>query len=243
MKNDSTRRTPDLSAPEAAATHQEEAVCEIPTGIERYESAEQRFRVAIFGSARINEESPDYRLVYELAERIASADMDLVTGGGPGLMEAASNGYFVGRKDESQQSIGLNIKLPKGQAVANHLDVKKEFDYFSNRLDSFVALSSAFVVMPGGIGTMLELFYTWQLAQVKEISNKPIILLGDMWFGLVEWFRKWPLQKQLLGEEDLDLIYVTRNLSEVFTILEATQRNFREGGTDFCRQYQEYRLR
>jgi uncharacterized protein (TIGR00730 family) len=203
---------------------------------------DQRFRVAIFGSARINEGSPEYALVYDLARLIASAEMDLVTGGGPGLMEAASNGYFVAKRETSQQSIGLNIRLPQGQRVAKHLDVKREFEHFSERLDNFVALSNAFVVTPGGIGTTLELFYTWQLAQVKEICDKPIILLGEMWFGLMEWIRNWPLKKRLLEEGDMGLIYVTHNCSEAFTIIQESYRHYSEGGTDFCRQYQQYRL-
>jgi uncharacterized protein (TIGR00730 family) len=203
----------------------------------------ERFRVSLFGSARIKEGSPEYILVYDLAMLIAAADMDLVTGGGPGLMEAASNGYFVGKKDSSQHSIGLQIKLPKPQPLAAHLDVKKEFDHFSERLDNFVALSNAFVVTPGGIGTMLELLYTWQLAQVKEITNKPIILLGEMWLGFVQWIREWPLKAELLSEEDLQLIYVAGNIREAFTVIEESYRHFREGGQDFCRQYQRYRLK
>jgi uncharacterized protein (TIGR00730 family) len=209
------------------------------TGIEDPE----RFRVAIFGSARIREGTPEYILVYDLALLIAAADMDLVTGGGPGLMEAASNGYFVGKKGSSQHSIGLQIKLPKPQPLAAHLDVKKEFDHFSERLDNFVALSNAFVVTPGGIGTMLELLYTWQLAQVRQMTDRPIILLGEMWFGLVQWIREWPLRANLLSEGDMDLIYVAGNIGDAFAVIEESCRHFKEGGKDFCHQYQEYRLK
>jgi uncharacterized protein (TIGR00730 family) len=203
---------------------------------------DHHYRVAIFGSARLTETNPEYRVVYNLARLIASAGMDLVTGGGPGLMEAASTGHFAGKKDGSLRSIGLNIKLPREQRFSAHLDIKKQFEYFSERLDSFVALSDAFVVTPGGVGTILELFYTWQLAQVKKFSNKPVILLGDMWFDLVQWIRNWPLKNKLIDEEDLELIYLTRECEEAFTVIQEHFRHYKEGGEEFCRTYQRYRL-
>ena len=99
-----------------------------------------RFRVAIFGSARLKEDSPEYYQVFNLARLIASAEIDLVTGGGPGLMEAASKGFHEGKENVALRSIGLNIKLPDKQRFAAHLDVKNEFDLFSERLDSFADL-------------------------------------------------------------------------------------------------------
>jgi uncharacterized protein (TIGR00730 family) len=202
-----------------------------------------RFRVAIFGSARLREDRPEYQEVFNLARLIASAGIDLVTGGGPGLMEAASNGFFEGKKNPPNLSIGLNITLPQEQSFSAHLDVKKQFERFSERLDSFVELSNAFVVTAGGIGTILELFYTWQLAQVKEINDKPLILMGEMWLGLLEWMRTWPLKNSLLDQEDLDLIYLTRNHVETFTVIEESHNHFKGGGTPFCRAYQGYRPR
>jgi uncharacterized protein (TIGR00730 family) len=200
-----------------------------------------QFRVAIFGSARLKEDSPEYYEVFNLARLVASAGIDLVTGGGPGLMEAASNGFYEGKEDESNRSIGLNITLPKEQRLSAHLDVKRQFERFSERLDSFAALSNAFVVTAGGIGTILELFYTWQLAQVKQFDNKPLILMGDMWQDLLKWMRAWPLKSNLLDQEDLDLIYLTKDCFETFTIVRESYNHFRGGGTQFCRTYQEYR--
>lgn len=199
------------------------------------------FRVAIFGSARLTDKSPEYHLVFNLARLIASAEMNLVTGGGPGLMAAASNGFHEGKKDASINAIGLNIKLPTEQPFAAHLDIKKQFDRFSERLDSFVSLSNAFVVTPGGIGTILELFYVWQLAQVKEIVNKPLILMGEMWSDLVKWMRAWPLEGNLLDEADLSLIYLTKDCKEAFTVIQESYNHFKGGGTEFCRAYQRYR--
>jgi len=200
-----------------------------------------QFRVAIFGSARLKENSPEYYQVFNLARLIASAGMDLVTGGGPGLMEAASNGFYDAEKDVSNRSIGLNIKLPKEQRFSAHLDIKREFERFSERLDSFVALSNAFVVTAGGIGTILELFYTWQLAQVKQIADKPLILMGEMWLDLLKWMHTWPLKNNLLDETDLDLIYLTNDCVEAFTVVQESYNHFRSGNTQFCRTYQKYR--
>jgi uncharacterized protein (TIGR00730 family) len=207
----------------------------------REELSNDQFRVAIFGSARLTDDSPEYHLVFNLARLIASAEMNLVTGGGPGLMEAASNGFYKGKKDASINSIGLNIKLPKEQRFAAHLDIKRQFERFSERLDSFVALSNAFVVTPGGIGTILELFYTWQLAQVKEIVDKPLILMGEMWSDLLKWMRAWPLKNNLLDGSDLDLIYLTRDYFEAFSVIQESYNHFKSGGTGFCRSYQGYR--
>jgi uncharacterized protein (TIGR00730 family) len=204
-------------------------------------SSDNRFRVAIYGSARLSERSPEYQLVFSLARLIASAEMDLVTGGGPGLMEAASNGFYEGKRNGSINSIGLNIKLPNEQRFAAHLDVKREFERFSERLDSFVTLSNAFVVTSGGIGTILELFYTWQLAQVKEICDKPLILMGEMWADLIKWMRAWPLKNRLVDESDLDLIYLTKDNVEAFTVITKSYEHFKAGGTEFCRVYQEHR--
>jgi uncharacterized protein (TIGR00730 family) len=138
------------------------------------------FRVAIFGSARIGEDDANYRLVFNLAKLIAGEGIDVVTGGGHGLMDAASKGHHFGRGDSLSHSIGLNIRLPFEQTDAEHLDIKKDFTHFSERLDQFMVLSNAIVVAPGGVGTLLELFYSWRLMQLKHICNVPIVLLGQM---------------------------------------------------------------
>lgn len=125
------------------------------------EFGRKHFRVAIFGSARIKKGDPIYELVYTLAKMISKSGMDIVTGGGPGLMNAASEGHHAGQKGNKLHSIGLRINLPKEDKQATHLDVKKEFHRFSNRLDNFMRLSNIVVVASGGVGTLLELFYTW----------------------------------------------------------------------------------
>ena len=166
-----------------------------------------RFRVAIFGSARIKNNDRNYKLVYNLAKMIAKENIDIITGGGPGLMQAASRGHHAGRKSKSVHSIGLTISLPHKQETSKHLDIRKDFSRFSGRLDNFMNLSNVVVVSQGGIGTLLEFIYTWQLTQVKQICEIPILLLGEMWIDFIKWVKKEPLKKNLLSIEDLKNVF------------------------------------
>ena len=205
------------------------------------EFKEKHFRVAIFGSARIEKDDSVFNEVYSLTRLISEAGMDIVTGGGPGLMDAASAGHHFGRKDKKAHSVGLRIKLPKEEFEASHLDIKKEFNLFSNRLESFMRLSQAVVVAPGGVGTMLELFYTWQLLQVKKITGVPIILFGDMWIDLVRWIKKWQLESKLISPEDLDLLFIAKNYREAFEIISEAHEHFLKGKDDFSTVYGKYK--
>ncbi|WP_455368726.1 LOG family protein [[Eubacterium] cellulosolvens] len=206
------------------------------------EFLEKHFRVTIFGSARIARGDPIYTAIFELAKMISKAGMDLVTGGGPGLMNAASEGHYLGRKDEKAHSVGLRITLPFEQEVASHLDIKKEFDRFSSRLDNFMRLSNAVVVAPGGVGTLLELLYTWQLMQVKHICNVPIILLGEMWIDLINWIKKWPLRNELLNKEDVELLFLAKNSKEAFNIIQEAYGAYKIKDAKFCLNYKKYKI-
>lgn len=186
----------------------------------------ENFRVVIFGSARIERGDSNWNLIYNLARRIAEEGMDIVTGGGPGLMNAASEGHYAGDVTEKSQSIGLQIRLPKPQMNANHLDIKKEFSRFSERLDDFMELANTVVVAPGGVGTMLEFFYAWQLIQVRMIQHIPIILLGDMWSDFVDWIKKWPLKDKLLEQKDIDLLLLANNNEEAMDIINKAYKEF-----------------
>ncbi len=192
----------------------------------------EHFRVSIFGSARIQEDDKFYKWVYELSSRIAALDIDVVTGGGPGLMKAANAGHQAGRTNSKVHSIGLNINLPHEQKANRHLDVKREFERFSKRLDTFMELSNAVIVAPGGIGTGLELFYAWQLVQVKKIDTIPIILFGHMWRAFASWVREWPLKKGLLDQKDLDLLFIAETVDDAMEVI-----------TDFHSAYLEGRSR
>jgi len=183
------------------------------------ETNEERFRVVIFGSARIEKGDPTWNLVYNLAKSIAMEGMDLVTGGGPGLMNAASEGHNAGDISDKANSIGLQIKLPDTQRDAHHIEIMREFSRFSTRLDNFIELANAVVVAPGGIGTLLELLYTWQLMQVKMISHIPIILLGDMWLDFGLWIKKWALKNKFLDQKDFTLLHLVNNYADALEIL------------------------
>ena len=176
------------------------------------------YRVSIFGSARIKKNTNEYNQVYELAKKLAQNKADIVTGGGPGLMEAANIGAKDGSPDS--KSFGLHIDLPFETTPNEHLDVTFHHKKFSSRLDEFMRISHAVVVTPGGIGTILELLYTWQLIQVDHITSRPIILLGDMWGGLVKWMKAEPLKSNLINKSDFDNIKTVQNINDVITILE-----------------------
>ena len=181
------------------------------------EMGSEYFRVSIFGSARIESDSKEYKKVYNLAKELASNGADIVTGGGPGLMEAANAGAKEGGSDA--KSFGIRIELPFESGFNDHIDNKFNHKKFSSRLDEFMRLSHAVVVTPGGIGTLLEFFFAWQLMQVNHISARPIILVGSMWRGLIDWIKQNSLKKDLISKEDFDNIYVVDNIQEVTKML------------------------
>lgn len=186
------------------------------------------FRVSIFGSARIEEDSALYKQVYDLAYQLSTRGIDIVTGGGPGLMDAANKGAKDG--GQHSRSIGLPIVLPFEAGANVHLDVKREHRRFSSRLDEFMRISHAVVVTPGGVGTILELFYTWQLLQVKHITSRPLILLGgdEMWPELIDWLKKWPLDMKLLEQKDIDNLVFCKSIKDVISTLEPSLVDFHE---------------
>jgi uncharacterized protein (TIGR00730 family) len=185
------------------------------------------YRVSIFGSARIKENSIYYQRVYELAYALSQKGVDIVTGGGPGLMEAANRGAKDG--SNATRSIGLPIQLPFESDANAHLDVKYHHRRFSSRLDEFMRISHAIVVTPGGIGTLLELLYTWQLIQVGHIQPRPVLLLGrEMWTDFLTWMREEPLKRGLMNATDFDMIQLVDSVEEVMTCLEPEIQKFRK---------------
>jgi hypothetical protein len=168
------------------------------------EPYKKHFRLAIFGSARIKKASPIFNEIYQLAKMIAAENIDIVTGGNPGIMKAASQRHQDGRKSDDSHAIGLNIQMPLEQKPNRRLDIKKEFDRFSERLD-------AVVVAPGGVGTLLEFAYTWQLVQVKHICNIPIILMDEMWAVLLDWIKMYPLKNGLLAKKNVNRLILAKD--------------------------------
>jgi uncharacterized protein (TIGR00730 family) len=146
-----------------------------------------RYRVTIFGSARAKPGTFVYDEVKRVAAALAELGCDIITGGGPGLMQAANEGAAAANAPERNRSVGIRVDLPFEQEVNPFVEQAFEHKTFFTRLHHFVLTSDAFVVAPGGIGTVLELMMIWQLLQVKHIHDAPLILVGKMWAELVEW--------------------------------------------------------
>jgi len=165
-------------------------------------SARERYRVAIFGSARAQPGTPVYEEVKRVAEAVAALGCDIVTGGGPGLMQAANEGA---KAAGAPGSIGIRVELPFEQDANPFVEQAFEHETFFTRLQHFVIASDAFVVVPGGIGTVLETLMIWQLLQVRHAENVPLILVGKMWKGLVDWAHASMLDPrlQLASPDDL----------------------------------------
>jgi uncharacterized protein (TIGR00730 family) len=192
---------------------------------------EDRFyRVCIFGSARIKQDTKQYAEVFELARYFGWEGIDVLTGGGPGLMEAANKGARLGREEKKTRSLsyGLSIQLEFEPEPNRHIDIKRHHHKFSSRLDDFMRLSHSVVCTPGGIGTMLEFFFVWQLIQVKHATPRPIVLLEkEFWSGVIDWMRQVPLGRGLVGEKDFSNIHIVDTPEEVFEIISAHHREFR----------------
>jgi uncharacterized protein (TIGR00730 family) len=198
------------------------------------------FRVTIFGSARIKADDPIYKDVYTLAKEIGANGYDLITGGGPGLMEAASTGHTDGDVEGRADSIGLNIQLPFEQKPNPGLELLDNHELFSSRLDEFMLLSNVVVVTPGGVGTCLELFYTWQLLQVKHICKMPLILVGKQWHKLVEWIIDYPLKDKYMDSKDLHSVVLVDKAVDALKIIKLAKKNFDSGTNGSCHDWQQY---
>ena len=164
-----------------------------------------RYRVTIFGSARVPPDHWVYRAVRDLAAELTRLDCVIVTGGGPGLMQAANEGVHVVHPDAPQGSLGIRVDLPFEQDVNAFVTEAYEHGTFFTRLHHFALVSDAFVVVPGGIGTVLETMMVWQLLQVRKLHNTPLILAGKMFAELVDWCRTSMLRSDfpLASPEDM----------------------------------------
>lgn len=173
--------------------------------------------VSIYGSARLPKNSPEYVFAERLARRFSDAGYTVMAGGGPGIMEAVNKGAFEGKGC----SVGLNIVLPHEQIPNIYQDISLKFNYFSSRKAAFVGYSDAFVVMPGGFGTLDELFETITLLQTHKLQpKKPVVLVGKMfWQGLVAWLKQQLLGNGLIEEKDLDLFHIIDNEEEIFSLI------------------------
>src|SRR5687767_8482235 len=179
----------------------------------------EHYRVSIFGNSRIRRGDPIYEEVKKLSFDLASMGVDIVTGGGPGLMEAANAGAVEGQIESKSRSFGLAIHLPTEESANPFVDKVFRHRTFFSRLHHFIRLSSAFIVMPGGVGTALELFMVWQLLQVKHMKEHPLILVGTMWPGLIDWLQGSMLERGLVSAPDFDVIKVVGSSDEAIPII------------------------
>jgi uncharacterized protein (TIGR00730 family) len=171
---------------------------------------------SFFGSARTPRDDPEYALARETARLAGERGLAIITGGGPGAMEAANRGAL----DAGAPSIGLNIELPFEQGMNEYVELGLEFHYFFTRKIMFVRYASGFVVFPGGFGTLDELFEALTLIQTDKIRNFPVVLVGSgYWEGLIAWMRERMLAEGKVGEEDMDLISVTDDPAQAVRIL------------------------
>jgi len=181
--------------------------------------------VTVFGSARTPREHPDYELVREAGACLGRAGYAVITGGGPGLMEAANRGA----KDAGALSIGCNIELPREQASNAYLDISLRFRHFFARKVMFVRYASAFVIAPGGYGTLDELFEALTLIQTRTIRHFPVILLGPgQWRGLLEWLRATVVAERRIDEEDLARLHVVQAPAEIVGIVNRARGRMEE---------------
>ncbi|MDQ3850913.1 MAG: TIGR00730 family Rossman fold protein [Actinomycetota bacterium] len=173
---------------------------------------DRRRAVSVFGSARTSPGTPGYELARRVGRRLGEAGFAVITGGGPGAMEAANRGA----REAGAMSIGLNIDLPFEQAASRWVDLSLDFHYFFCRKVMFVRYANAFVVLPGGYGTLDELFEALCLIQTQKIRSFPVLLVGSAyWSGLVTWLRERMLGEGAIGPPDLDLFHLTDDLDEV----------------------------
>jgi uncharacterized protein (TIGR00730 family) len=180
-----------------------------------------RYRVSIFGSARTDADHWVYAAVRDLAAEMTRLGCDVITGGGPGLMQAANEGARLAAKDPKTSSVGIRVDLPFEQEVNPFVDQVFEHRTFFSRLHHFVLVSDAFVVVPGGIGTVLETMMIWQLLQVRKLRDTPLIMVGAMWADLLEWGRKSMLRPEgpLASPEDFAIPICCQTGAQVLDIL------------------------
>jgi uncharacterized protein (TIGR00730 family) len=195
-------------------------MAEFVEGFERL--AHIRPAVSVFGSSRLLPDNPHYQLAEQIGRVLSDAGFAVVTGGGPGIMEAVNKGAFAGKSS----SVGLNIQLPREQVANAYQDIRLTFRYFFSRKVMFVKYAAAYVVLPGGFGTLDELAEIITLVQTGKAHRIPIILVhAPFWEGLITWFRHTLVQESTISSEDLELFQILDKPQEVVDAI----FNFYEG--------------
>jgi uncharacterized protein (TIGR00730 family) len=183
--------------------------------------------VSIFGSARTSPDEPDFKVAQETAALLARAGFSVITGGGPGIMEAANRGAF----EAGGISVGCNIELPFEQKPNPYQTLSLKFKYFFVRKMMFVKYSEAFIIFPGGFGTLDELFEALTLIQTKKIRDFPVVMYGTRyWGGLMDWIREFALKENKVSEADMRLLHLTDSPEEIVRIIVDSQSSLRHVG-------------
>ncbi len=192
--------------------------------------------VSIFGSARTPPDHPYYKKTEEIARLLSDAGFSVISGGGPGIMEAANKGAFYGKSP----SVGLNIQLPHEQSNNQYQNISQTFQHFFARKVMFVKFASAYVVMPGGFGTLDELMEALTLVQTGKTRRIPIILVcSDYWRGMMDWFRQTLLAEGMMNPEDMDLIQL---IDEPEAIVVAIFKHYETRGFELSEAEREMQL-
>jgi uncharacterized protein (TIGR00730 family) len=185
--------------------------------------------ISVFGSARTSPEDPMYALAEDLGRALSRSGFAVITGGGPGIMEAANKGACEG----GGTSVGLGIELPFEAGMNPYVDVGVNFRYFFARKTMFVKYAQGFIVLPGGFGTFDELFEALTLVQTQKVTSFPIVLMGaDYWSGLVEWVRGTVLGGGKISEPDLDMFHLTDDVAEAIRIVEDARERHRRAAPE-----------
>lgn len=195
-----------------------------------------RYRVAIFGSARMASHDPIYQGVQYLAGELTRWGCDIVTGGGPGLMQAANEGSVLADPDNLTQSIGIRVDLSFEQSTNPFVEHVYNHQTFFSRLHHFALISDAFVVVPGGIGTTLEALMIWQLLQVDKLDGTPLIFIGEMWTDLIRWVDKHMVQgtTPFIAPTDLHIPHCVDSFDEAIALLKQSHQQWQEQAQQRC---------
>jgi uncharacterized protein (TIGR00730 family) len=192
--------------------------------------------ISVFGSARTSREHPDYALAEAVGRELALAGYAVITGGGPGAMEAANKGAC----EAGGVSVGLGIELPFEQGMNDYVDLGVDFRYFFARKPMFVKYANGFVVLPGGFGTFDELFEALTLVQTGKVTRFPIVLMGSAyWKGLLDWLRDNVVERGAIAAADLDLMYITDDVDEAVRYVTAARRDTRAAERESRRETAE----
>lgn len=196
-------------------------------------SKHDRYRVTIFGSARTDPAHWVYQDVKRMSRELADMGCDIMTGGGPGLMQAANEGAQEAAAAGLIQNIGIRVDLPFEQAVNPFVGQAFEHETFFTRLHQFVLMSDAFIVAPGGIGTVLESTMIWQLLQVRHLQDTPLVFAGKMWQGLVDWSSEWMQRPgfELASAEDMKIPHCVDTADEAIALIREHHARWLAGQT------------